>query len=225
LADDVLKALCLLPLAKIKFDMDIDDLATAADASEAGGGVCASTGLTAMGRSRLQEGERRVDRPVTDSLLLVELFAGIGAARRGLRILGVTPGTHIISEVSEDALAVLREAHPDARFQADVQTLHLAAIKALTADNPHIKHVLIVGGSPGQDLSGLNRTAVGLEGPRSSLLYAMIQVEAVVEQLWPEALIESIWENVASMTAKNRDKISKLKGNKPSVPREPLAHD
>ena len=36
IADDFLKALCSLPLAKIKLDMDIGDLTTAADASEAG---------------------------------------------------------------------------------------------------------------------------------------------------------------------------------------------
>ena len=68
MADDFLKAMCSLPLAKIKLDMDIDDLATAADASEAGGGAHASTKLTAMATSRLEEGERQADRPVIVSL-------------------------------------------------------------------------------------------------------------------------------------------------------------
>ena len=61
LADDLRKGLSLLPLAQIKFDMDVDELVTAADASEQGGGLCASSGLTAAGRSRLKEREQRVD--------------------------------------------------------------------------------------------------------------------------------------------------------------------
>ena len=88
-------------------------------------------------------------------------------------------------------------------------------MEELTIDNPHIKHILIVGGFPCQDLSGLNRTAVGLEGARSSLLYEIIKVEKIVQQLWPEAFIESIWENVASMSEVERDKITKLKGSEP----------
>ena len=70
------------------------------------------------------EGERRITRPVEDSLLLVELFAGIGAAKRGLQILGVTPGTHIACEVAPDAIAVLKEAHPEARLHEAITTLH-----------------------------------------------------------------------------------------------------
>ena len=69
-------------------------------------------------------------KPITDSLLLIELFAGIGAARRSLQILGITPGTHVIAETNFDALAVLKEAHPDARFHDDVQTLNAATARA-----------------------------------------------------------------------------------------------
>ncbi len=43
----------------------------------------------------------------------------------------------------------------------------------------------------------------------------MIKVEKIVQQLWPEAFIESIWENVASMPEVERDKSTKLKGSKP----------
>ena len=56
---------------------------------------------------------------------------------------------------------------------------------------------------------------MGLEGARSSLLYDMIKVEKIVQQLWPEAFIESIRENVASMPEVERDKSTKLKGSKP----------
>ena len=161
----------------------MDSVVTAADASEQGGGVCASVALTSLGRSRLLEGERRIRQPINDSFLLVELFAGIGAARRACQILGVTPGTHIVCEICEDAVAVLQEAYPDARFHDDVTSLRRKTLEELTIDNPHIKHILIVGGFPCQDLSGLNRTAVGLEGARSSLLYDMIKVEKIVQQL------------------------------------------
>ena len=49
LADDLRKALCLLPLVNIKFDLDVDSFVTAADAIEQGGSVCASVALTSLG--------------------------------------------------------------------------------------------------------------------------------------------------------------------------------
>ena len=68
---------------------------------------------------------------------------------------------------------------------------------------------------PGWTHGRPDRTAAGLEGARSSLLYDMIKVEKIVQQLWPEAFIESIWENVASMPEVEPDKSTKLKGSKP----------
>ena len=70
---DFLKALCLLPLAKIKFDMDIDDLASAAEASEAGGGVCLdrvdSHGQEPSWGRRETSGQTRIRLPATGRTL------------------------------------------------------------------------------------------------------------------------------------------------------------
>ena len=152
LAEDLLKAISLLPFARIRFNLDVDEVVTASDASEHGGGVCASVGPTPEGRARLWEGELRVKRPVNDELLLLELFAGIGAGRRALQLLGVTPGTHVVVEIDESATAVLMGNYPEARHWPDIRTFDSAKLAELCADNPHITRILVLGAFPCQDV-------------------------------------------------------------------------
>ena len=38
----------------------------------------------------------------------------------------------------------------------------------------------------------------------------------IVSKIWPTAKVESIWENVASMSEADRDRISELKQRNPS---------
>jgi hypothetical protein len=212
LAEDFLKSLALLPFAAIHLGTPVAALATASDASETGGGVTASKGLTAEGRARLWEGEQRCSRPVAEELAFIELFAGIGGGRRALQLLGVTPGSHLMVEKDADAALVLKENFPEARHWPDVTTLDAPQMQELLADNPHIKKVLVFGGFPCQDLSALNHQREGLSGRRSNLLAEMIRIEAdVIPRVWPHAEVESLWENVASMKVEDRDKISALK--------------
>ena len=96
-----------------------------------------------------------------------------------------------------------------------IRTFGASELKRLAADNPHITLIYLVGGLPCPDLSGLNVDKVGLAGARSSLLGEMIRIEGVAEQLWPGAKLESLWENVGSMTEKDRTLISQLKGRLP----------
>ena len=215
LAEDFLKSVALMPFAAIHLDTRVTGLATASDASESGGGVTASRGLSAEGRMRLWEGEQRIYRPVAEELLFIELFAGIGGGRRALQLLGVTPGSHLIVENDADAARVLQENFPEARHWPDVRTLDAAGLQALVGDNPHVRKILVFGGFPCQDLSGLNHQREGLGGKRSSLLMEMIRIESCAAEVWPHAEIESLWENVASMKIEDRNCISQLKGTAP----------
>ena len=84
-------------------------------------------------------------------------------------------------------------------------------VKEAVADNPHIKHILLVAGFPCQDLSGANPAAKGLSGKRSSLLHhALKLLRELLPAAFPGVEIEAILENVSSMKATYRDDISTL---------------
>ena len=211
LGDDLLRLISLSPLAASHWCLDVDDLATCSDAAESGGGVCASTGLSELGLERLGEAESLRSRSPADALLLVDAFSGISAARRALQLLGVAPGSHISLEVDEVAQSIVASHFQGARELGDITEVTIKKLKEAVADNPHIKHILLVAGFPCQDLSGANPAAKGLTGNRSSLLH---QALGLLRELLPAAFpgieIEAILENVSSMKAAYRDEISAL---------------
>ena len=106
---------------------------------------------------------------------------------------------HLWSSLAADAVRALQDNFPEARHWPGVRTLDAAGLQALVGDNPHVKKVLVFGGFPDQDLSGLNHQREGLSGRRSNLLMEMIRIEACAAEVWPHAEVESLWENVASM--------------------------
>ena len=108
LGDDLLRLISLSPLVASHWCHDVDELVTSSDASETGGGVCASVGLSQLGLERLAEAESLRARSPADSLLLVDAFSGISAARRARQLLGVSPGSHVSFEVDEVAQSVVK---------------------------------------------------------------------------------------------------------------------
>ena len=110
-----------------------------------------------------------------------------------------------------DAKAVLAENFPEAHHWDDVRTLMADEIRRMSRSNPHVAKVIVVGGFPCQDLSGLNHGRKGLESNRSSLLLEMVRIETeVIPSVWPTAVVESLWENVDSMNKVDKEKISHL---------------
>ena len=90
-------------------------MVTASDASEPGGGVTTSTGLTQRGREKLQEFGHLANGVVEDRLLLVEHCCGIGAGHRALE--GQRPGGHLVTEVDDAAIRVMETAWPGVSMQ------------------------------------------------------------------------------------------------------------
>ena len=74
---------------------------------------------------------------------------------------------------------------------------------------------LIIGGSPCQDLSGLNRHGQGLEGEKSGLIFEFWEVIKLVKKAREQQGKSEPYflvENVASMKNVDRHKISELLG-------------
>ena len=216
LADDLVRLVSLSPLLASYWSHDVDDVVTCSDASESGAGACASVKLSPLGLERLAEAEALRSVPPADSLLLVDLFAGISASRRALQLLGVSPGSHVSSEVNEDAMNIVKMHFQNVRELGDVRDITAQSLTNAISDNPHVRHVLVVAGFPCQDLSGANPDAVGLQGKRSALFHEALRVlRKVIPAALPQAEIQCVFENVASMKAAFRDQISDHCGTTP----------
>lgn len=216
LRDDLLRLLALVPLTSSKWSQEVDEDASASDASPTGGGVCISTSLTRLGMQRLAEAEMLRCNPPAEGLLLLDAFSGISAARRALQLLGIAPGTHVSYETDEFAKLVVRENFQGVRELGDIKQATAQSLAEAVSDNPHLQHVLCVAGFPCQDLSGANRQRKGLRGERSFLIHDFEYLEKMIlPAVLPEAETESIVENVFSMSAAVRQEVTTLREVEP----------
>ena len=148
-----------------------------------------------------------------DDLVVLELFGGIGAGRRACQLLGMQPGSHVSSEIDEGAVRVMQSSFPACVEIGDIEEVTPEKLIRAVRNNPHIKRVLIIGGSPCQDLSGVNILGVGLQGPRSRLFFTAVKsIFQTAPAAWPDAAIDFMIENVASMQPQYRDRMSQALG-------------
>ena len=72
-----LQAMATLPLCVLELDRPCSPVVTAADASQWGGAVTASEGLTSLGKKKLSIAEKKRTVGPADHLVVVDWFAGI----------------------------------------------------------------------------------------------------------------------------------------------------
>ena len=110
---EIRRFLCLVPLCRMTFRMNLQPLVTCSDALEHGGGVCASTGLTKFGEqvaSGGAVGEMQANRG--GRILSIGLFDGIGSLRVALDLLGCDVAGHISVEKDASARRVVEHHFP-----------------------------------------------------------------------------------------------------------------
>ena len=208
--DEWLLSLCALPFLHLDLRLGVSGLVTCSDASEEGGGVCRSTGVTGMARENLTMARRAAERLGNDSIGLVESFGGIGAGRRALEILGVVPCFHVSIETCEAAQRVTRAAWPEVIELGDICEVSGSAFTRLELEHPHLRYVLQLGGAPCQDVAAGNVTRLGLDGKRSVLVHELIRLHAVLVKRFRYVQVHTLGENVASMTAADRAKYNEI---------------
>ena len=213
--DELVSALCLLPVMRTDLRVPCSGLVSASDASLAGGAVCHAISVTPEGRRCAKRAVAAHSSCTVDELVLIGLFDGIGGARRALDLLGIAVAVYASSETDAEARRVCRYAWPDVLELGDVTAIGKEAIQKLGRMAPHATTVLITAGSPCQDVSALNHNRVGLEGSRSKLFWEILRVKQLVQDVWPETQVWLLVENVASMDDASRDTISEAIGVPP----------
>ena len=154
--EELFAALSLSLLAFMDIRMPYDSLCTVSDASEDGGGLCQSLGLTAFGqaaKSKFIRGERE-EVPDDHQLLVISLFDGMGSLRVALDTIGAQISGYVSVERSQEAYRTLQSNFPGVQHFDDVADITPAVVQSLAGMYPRTSCVLVAGGLPYEAYSG-----------------------------------------------------------------------
>ena len=202
--DEILLQTCALPMHWMDLRMKVNGQVFATDASEEGGGACASTQLSPWGTARLHSMSHELDGVeggATEKCLLIEVFAGIGGMKQALNLLGYEPAGVIAIESSPECGKVYKQHCRHCILLQDVQKITKNDVKNWRRRFPKVTKVILSGGWPCVNHSVLNVNRQGAEGASSRLLDSMLDVrtwlkECSCEENLPDWDLIELYENV-----------------------------
>ena len=137
--------------------------------------------------------------PWTGPILLISLFDGVGAVLVALLAMGAVFAA-ITVELQEDLAAAVRASFANVWQQSDATAFDLGMVREILTAGGYTA-ILIVGGSPCQDVSMLNRRRAGISSARTQLFQCVPQVTAACEGMLRDMGLSmpvfSLLENVA----------------------------
>ncbi|MEK6935561.1 MAG: DNA cytosine methyltransferase [Nanoarchaeota archaeon] len=146
--------------------------------------------------------EYKIEDIQNKGINMLSLFDGISCTRVALERANIPIKNYYASEVDKWAIAVSKKNYPDIIHLGDVKNIGHGTIARL--QNKMICEIdLMVGGFPCTDLSIAKKDRQGLQGEKSGLFYEMIRIHREVMPRW------FIYENVFSMSQKDKDLITK----------------
>ena len=124
--------------------LQVSHLAVCTDASERGGGLSYSTGLTRCGG--VQACALACDHEWVDSrrMEISDLNAGVGSLRQALDLLKVQPRAHVVTERNRHARSVLSARWPDATLLDFSAELSGDQVKELLDAAPGVTDWIVV---------------------------------------------------------------------------------
>jgi DNA (cytosine-5)-methyltransferase 3A len=132
---------------------------------------------------------------------VLSLFDGMSCGQIALERAGIKVSNYYASEIKKHAIKVAIDNYPNTIQVGDVTKLDEDYLKSLNID-------LLIGGSPCQDFSILNKERLGLRGEKSSLFF---QYFWILKAIKPKYFL---LENVI-MEQWQQDEISKFLGVEP----------
>ena len=214
---EIRRFLCLVPLCRMSFRLDLSPRVTCSDASEHGGGVCSAVGLTRFGEqvaAGTTSGEMKANRG--GRILSIGLFDGIGSLRVALDLLGCDVAGHISVEKDPGARRVVEHHFPGTIHYPDIVEVKEKDVKAWALAFGQVQLVLIGAGPPCQGVSGLNSQRKGaLKDERSGLFVHVKRIQSLVQQYFVWAQVQTLMESVASMDEVDKVVMSGSFGEEP----------
>lgn len=118
---------------------------------------------------------------------ILSLFDGISGGRESLHQCGIPVERYVAYEINKDSIKVALDNHPDIEQKGSVVNADFKQYEGFD---------VLIGGSPCQDFSALNRYKLGLEGTKSSLFFEYLRA---LKEVKPKYFF---LENVHSMGGK-----------------------
>eukprot|EP00438_Fugacium_kawagutii_P027994 Skav202945 [mRNA] locus=scaffold422:428893:433714:+ [translate_table: standard] len=199
---EIARFLCLSPLSFVDFRLTLLSEVTASDASEYGGGVTVSRGLSEWGAaaSRCQVRGELLEQEDVPAVLTVGLFDGIAALRVAVDCLGWNSIGHVSVECSPEARRVVESQFPATEHFNDVTLVDEELVKTWSCRYSQSAIVVLGAGPPCQGVSGLNVDRKGaLKDQRSNLYIHVGRIRNLLKKFFPWARVVSLMESVASM--------------------------
>ena len=224
--EELIKAASLLPLACTLLRTPISGLVTCSDASERGGGMCASSGLTPTGSRFLERLDSGVDEAqcfkpqgsmpnnvVTGPrILVVSLFDGVGSLMCALGRLPCTVRGYASSEIDKDCLRLTRTRWPGIVELGSVETITAKVIEQLAGSIGYrVDFILLAAGCPGHELS---TTTSGSPEAGASLFFQIPRIRDLLKASF-QVPVEMLVESLFPMTPESLNIISRTLELKP----------
>lgn len=135
---------------------------------------------------------------------ILSVFDGISCGQLALKRAGIQINTYYASEINPDSIKITQNNFSNTIQLGDVQNIKVSKLEKING---------LIGGSPCEDLSitAVDRKDInnGLKGSKSILFYNYL---SILYQTKPDFFL---FENVASMTDKNKNVITQELGVKP----------
>ena len=134
------------------------------------------------------------------SLKVLSLFDGISCGMIALERVGISIEEYVAYEINDDAIKVSQNNYPQIKQCGDVTIADFSQYQGFD---------LLIGGSPCQDFSTLNRTREGLQGKKSGLFWEFVRA---LDETKPKYFL---LENNTSMPLEAKETISEILGVQP----------
>ena len=200
--EDLVLALCLLPLAIFDLRVRPSPLVVASDASQDGLGVCRTTVVTPAGMEAITE-MRALENHSSQEVGVIELFEHLGCVRQALVRLKVRPGAFAVCGTSAQGQRVLEQAWPEIRVLPGKNNYDKQDLASIVELGPRVR-LWVLSVSDGLMLK---------EGTERVMTLANIAEDLC--SMVPNASVELMCQCPVEVDATRRDEISDLLGIKP----------
>ena len=206
--------MALAPLAFMDLRAPYDSTVAASDASESGGGLSFSSGLTNFGVEAERKCVRGLERQVVDSddrqVFVISLFDGIGTCRVALDVLGAKVAGYVSVESDGSARRVVESAFSSTEFIHAVEDISDAVVLGWACKFSRSSCVLLAANLPQPGFSELK--SPGVESLRNRLHQEVLRVRELIEKhfSWAETFL--FVEGASSMSCLDRSSMTKSVG-------------
>ena len=210
---EIFSSIALCPLAYMDLRCAYDPIVTASDASESGGGLSYSSGLTEFGVQAMSKNIRGLNDSISDDnqVLVISLFDGIGACRVALDLIGAKVAGYVAIEPDAAARRVVECAFGSTEFVTSVTLLTDEVVRSWTCKYSRASLILLVAGAPCQS-SAVSSDKTETDNQFRCLCREIPQIQGLLKRhfVWAELFV--LVQSLTSTPLTDRQSMTRCMG-------------